>query len=82
MNNEILYLKTNTFYINYICSLLCKILNFQPGLKICSRSIHVADDITNIAYNGSKYKDSKKKHTASEYIFLKGEGEKINMLRK
>ena len=44
--------------------------NFQPRLKVCSRSIHVADDVTNVAYNGSKYKDSKKKHATSEDEFL------------
>ena len=56
--------------MNNECNLLFKIFNFQPRLKICSRSIHVADDVTNVAYNGSKYKDSKKKHAASKDIFL------------
>ena len=51
-------------------NLLCKTVNFQPRLKICSRSIHVAYDVANVAHNGSKHKDSKKKHAASEDIFL------------
>lgn len=70
-NNENLTNKDKLINININkCNLLCKLENFQPRLKICSRSIHVADDVTNVAYNRSKYKDSKKEHATSEDIFL------------
>lgn len=41
-----------------------------PGLKICPWSIHIADDVSNVANDSCKYKDSKKKHESSENIFL------------
>lgn len=41
-----------------------------PRLKISSRRIHVANDVTNVAHNRGKHKDSQEKHTASENIFL------------
>lgn len=70
MSNENLISKDKAIHMNNKSNLLCKILNFQPRLKISPRSIHVADDVTNVAYNGSKHKYSKKKHAASEDIFL------------
>ena len=41
-----------------------------PGLKICPWSINIADDVSNVANDSCKYKDSKKKHESSENIFL------------
>ena len=41
-----------------------------PGLEICPWSIHIADDVSNVANDSCKYKDSKKKHESSENIFL------------
>lgn len=43
---------------------------FKPGLKICPGSIHVTDDVTHVAHDSRKYKDSKEKHTSSEDILL------------
>lgn len=48
----------------------CELKNFVPRLKISSRRIHVANDVTNVAHNRGKHKDSQEKHTASENIFL------------
>lgn len=48
----------------------CDLKNFVPRLKISSRRIHVANDVTNVAHNRGKHKDSQEKHTASENIFL------------
>ena len=48
----------------------CELKNFVPRLKISSRRIHVANDVTNVAHDRGKHKDSQEKHTASENIFL------------
>lgn len=39
-------------------------------MKICFCSIYVVYDVVNVVYNGSKYKDFKKKYVVSEDIFL------------
>jgi len=52
----------------------------KPRLKISPRRIHVADDVTNIAHNCRKYKDSKEKHTSSEDVLLHVVTEKGNQI--